>query len=148
MQIQLPNNKTTLVSDEDYDSIKSFKWHIGAKGYVMGWMGGKTPTYLHRFIMKTPRGYQTDHINGDRLDNRRDNLRVCTASQNSINHIMNKNNKTGYKGVYWHKHSQKWVVYVTKNGKQVYGGIFTDVKLASRARQDLARKLFGDYVPT
>ena len=101
----------------------------------------------HRIIYHMMNGYslrqdqQIDHKNGDGLDNRLDNLRVCTNQQNSQNRCVNKNNKTGYKGVYFRKDNQKYYAYIRHNGKNIYlrnstGGVFFDtIEEAIKARK-------------
>ena len=95
----------TLVDDEDYDrvveAIGRGKWyaHEAQPGYVYA-MNGSRDMAVHRVVVDPPKGMVVDHANGDRLDNRKENLRVCTIAQNSQNKKLRRDSKSGYKGVY------------------------------------------------
>lgn len=86
--------------------------------YVRLYKSGKM-ILLHRLIMKAPRDKQVDHINGNGLDNRKVNLRLCTRSQNAANTNKYVRNKSGYKGVSWDKSKNKWKAQITKNKKTI-----------------------------
>ena len=107
-EIQLTQGKVALVDDEDYEYLNQWKW------YANEWKGGKL--YAVRNVRKNKQyiGYEsmhrllssnkdkklvTDHINGNTLDNRKSNLRICTISENTKNRQIQKNNKSGFKGV-------------------------------------------------
>ena len=91
-------------------------------------------TNAHRIIMgATDSKIQVDHINGNKLDNRKQNLRICTHEQNMWNRGPLKNNKSGYKGVGWSKREKKYQVVIQANNKQVWIGYFDDLKRAARA---------------
>ena len=77
---------------------------------------------MHRVITKCPKGKQVDHINGDGLDNRKANLRICTVNENNKNAKMRKDNKSGYKGVSWYPNRHKWRCVIFVNKKQIYLG--------------------------
>lgn len=79
---------------------------------------------MHRLLTNAPKGSQVDHINGDKLDNRKINLRVCTHSQNQINRGKQKNNTSGFKGVYPQKQSKKYRAKISVNGKEYHLGYF------------------------
>lgn len=103
--IPLTQGKFSMVDDEDFDEISKQKWYFTKSGYAVGKLSRKThpknrTILMHREILKTPDGFQTDHINGDKLDNRRSNLRVCTSSQNRCNSSFSSKNKLKMKGVY------------------------------------------------
>lgn len=86
-----------------------------------------------------------DHINHDRSDNRLENLRLATKEQNLANSMLRQDNKSGYKGVGWHKQSQKWRARVTHEGKCYFSGCFDKLEDAVAARQKLAKELFGEF---
>ena len=88
----------TLVDDDIHDKYSSLRWCVNKRGYVIGSKHSRI-THLHTIVAQTPKGMYTDHINHNKLDNQRSNLRVCTPRQNQHNRLDNKNNKTGYRGV-------------------------------------------------
>ena len=102
------------VDDADFEWLVQYKWSIISSGYAMANINGK-PTLMHRLINNTPQGFDTDHINMDKLDNRRVNLRVATRRQNMLNTGPSKSNKLGVKGVSfdkWTRDSKKYRTYV------------------------------------
>lgn len=88
---------------------------------------------MHRLLNKTPEGFSTDHINRDKLDNRKCNLRSVTQSQNGFNRGLNKNNTSGHRGVYWYQNS--WVAEIKVNFKKIHIGRFKDLVGAVSARK-------------
>lgn len=83
---------------------------------------------MHAVIAGTPKGMDTDHINGNGLDNRRCNLRIVTARQNQQNQNIQKSSK--YPGVHWQKDARKWRAQIRVNGKQQYLGYYDDEETA------------------
>lgn len=146
-EIKISGGKSAIVDDEDYEYISSYKWRYLA-GYAARaiFVGDKQKAILmHRVINKTPEGFDTDHINGNRLDNRRSNLRTASRSQNLINKGKQSNNTSGYKGVSWHKVVGAWGVNIGLNGKCVHAGYFDSIEDAVRARKKLERFFYGDF---
>src|SRR3954463_12256023 len=89
------------VDDDLFDILNEFRWTLRA-GYARAWdYENEKNIYMHRFIAQTPEGMVTDHINRVKLDNRRENLRVCTPEQNSINRIGPTGCFSEYTGVQW-----------------------------------------------
>lgn len=103
---------------------------------------------MHRVINNTPKGFETDHINHNTLDNQCSNLRTATRTQNAINQNKSKNNTTGYKGVLWRKAIQKWEAQIGVNRKMKYIGIFDTAEDAAKAYDEEARKLHGLFAKT
>ena len=92
---------------------------------------------MHRVVMNTPKGMDTDHINGDKLDNRKCNLRVCTRSQNKVSGSLNrKDNKSGTKGVHYDKSRGKWMAFLRAHGKFRNLGRFNHKEDAIIARKE------------
>jgi hypothetical protein len=87
----------------------------------------------------------TDHINHDKLDNRRINLRSCTNQQNHMNKSSNKDSTSKYLGVSWHKNANKWQSSIRFNGKQIHLGIFNNEQDAAKAYNLKAIELFGEF---
>jgi hypothetical protein len=91
--------------------------------------------------MNTPNGMHTDHINGNCLDNRRGNLRVCTQAENKRNLSLSKRNSSGFKGVYWSKERNKW--HVRAGSKHI--GRYNNIIDAAKAYNQAAISMFGEY---
>jgi hypothetical protein len=139
-----------IISSEDYDRVIQHKWHIRSnlkKGgaYFTSYAGNRRYLRLHDFIMNCPKGMCVDHINGNTLDNRRSNLRICTNHQNIINRSKQCRNTSGYKGVSWHKHNKKWQTTIQINGEKMYLGQYHDIEEAHKAYCEAAVKYFGEF---
>src|SRR3990167_4081188 len=106
--IKLTQGKFVLVDDEDFEWLNQYKWYcqkaLSNRFYARGQAGkNKKTIFMHRFILNINDKRRIDHMNGDSLDNRKSNLRICTQQQNLFNKKMYKNNKSGYKGVWFTK---------------------------------------------
>lgn len=146
--IQLTKGAVALVDDEDYDELNKYKWHLHSEGYAVRTTGsGRTRERfrMHRLIAKTPEEMDTDHINGNRLDNRKENLRICTRAENLRNRFVGSNNASGYKGVAYHKFSKLYHATINMNKKQKSLGYFKTPKEAAKAYNDSATKYFGEF---
>jgi hypothetical protein len=100
---------------------------------------------MHRVIMKTPEEMDTDHINHDQLDNRRENLRICTRSENKRNSVAYKTNTSGFKGVTFSRHTNKWQAQIKVGDLEKYLGYFSKLEAAAHAYDDAAKKYYGDF---
>lgn len=142
--IELSNNKKAVVDREDYSLIKDYHWYYD-HGYVRS-SSFQKKTYLHRLLLDAKHGQQVDHINGNPLDNRKRNLRVCSDLQNKWNTgVRRKNNKSGFKGVSWHKPHQLWRATIVVDKKQISLGYYKEAKLAAVAYDSAAVKYFGEF---
>jgi hypothetical protein len=120
-------------------------WHVH-KGYVAITRGSGAAakrTYLHRLVAVTKRGLLIDHKNGDRLDNRRSNLRLATSSQNGANVGKLSTNTVGFKGVV--PHGKRFRAYIHKYGKTKYIGTFDTAEAAACEYDRAAKRLFGPF---
>lgn len=103
---------------------------------------------MHREIMNAPDGVQVDHINGDSLDNRKINLRLCTNAENLRNRGKQINNTSGYKGVCWSVRKQKWQAQIKVDRKAKFLGNFETPEDAARAYDAAAKKYHGEFAKT
>ena len=130
----------TLIDLDDVDKARSYKWGI-TKGYAQSSKG----ILLHRLIMNPGDDMVVDHINHDKLDNRKDNLRICSTRQNTMNQNVSKNSTSGITGVTWDKTNGKWMAYIKVNYRQITLGRFTNLDDAIQARMDAEIEYFGEY---
>jgi hypothetical protein len=143
------SNRIILVDSEDYEKVTSFTWRLqkyntpGKFRVITG--ARKTQLYLHHLILPCPTGYVIDHINGNGLDNRKENLRICTNQENSFNHDISKNNTSGYTGVSLRKKSGKFRAYIHHNRKYNYLGDYITAEKAALAYNAAAIKYFGIF---
>lgn len=152
-KIPLPQGKFALVDDEDFETLAQFRWGI-SNGYATRRLKRKTlpcgkrvqcDQKMHRLIMGEPKGRQIDHINENKLDNRKENLRIATAGQNRCNITKKKNNTSGFKGVVWDKDRQKWISQIRSKSKNHSLGRFKTKEEAALAYDVAATKLHGEF---
>lgn len=142
----------TLVSRSSHDVLTGLTLYVGKNGYAYycRWLNGKSrPSTVHSLLVKAPRGMHVDHINGDKLDNRLENLRVVTPQSNQVNRKrLNKNNTSGIRGVA-RRGSLKnpWHAQIMVNGKNIYLGLFPTMEAAAQARRLAELKYYGELCP-
>ena len=140
-------HKLVMVDNTDFKYLNQFHWHVDKDDSVSSWLGSKNNkrTLIGRFIMNTPDNLEIDHIDGNRLNNQRSNLRLATSSQNKMNRGPRKDNKSGYKGVSWHKQRDKWTSRIMANGKYLSLGLFDNIFEAVRAYNLAAKKHHKEF---
>lgn len=132
-----------LVDTEDLPKLIGFTWFLYPDGHAVAKNKGKE-LRLHRQIMGTPKGMDTDHKNHNRADNRKCNLRVCTRQENTMNQLRRSDNTSGVKGVHWDKTASKWRAQIFVDGEYLNLGYYTEFEQAVQVRQALERVLFGE----
>jgi hypothetical protein len=142
-RIPLTKGKYALVDDEDLEELNQYSWSLSGNGYAhrsskSGEFSSYRPVRMHRHILGAGKGQVVDHINGDGLDNRRQNLRLCQTKDN----VRNRN-KDGAKGVTFQ--AGKWVAQITVNYENIYLGRFVDKEQAMRAYDEAAKKHFKQF---
>ena len=164
--IHLTRGKISLIDNEDYEKVNQYKWyaspapgdtfyakrkiwipnngHLTKQGkYIKN--GQYKSISLHRFIINAPYNKEVDHIDGDGLNNRRNNLRLCNHMENMRNVPVRKTSKSGLKGVTWCKQTNKWRVVIQDNKKYIHVGRFIEIEDAIKAYNNKAKELFGEF---
>lgn len=153
-KIPLTKGKFAIVDVEDFKLLNQWRWNLHSTGYACrGEYGGivnskpKSITILmHRFIVGNIHNGQVDHINSDKLDNRKENLRICTSSQNKQNSKKYKSGVTSqYKGVCWNKRISRWQVEIQVNYVRYFLGHFIDESSAALAYNKFALMYHGKF---
>jgi len=125
----------TKIDKEDLEKIKSYKWHLNGEGYAIS---GKERLFLHHLIFgRPPKGYEVDHHDTNPLNNRKNNLRLATRQQNSMNRKV--------KGYFWHKDYKKWEAKIMIDNKIIPLGYFDKEQDAIKARREAEIKYFGKF---
>lgn len=142
-----------LIDKEDIEKVNKYKWWISnSNGYIFADSRGEENPYrlsLHRYILNVDdREILVDHINRNRLDNRKCNLRKTSPTGNSINRSIQSNNKSGVIGVSWHKKNNTWEIRLKLYGKKLCIGYSKDLEEATRMRLQAELDVFGEeYAP-
>ena len=150
----MADGNSFLFDLNDYELINKYTWHLSGRGYIGTTISIKKDAkrihktlLIHRLIMGVQniswKECVVDHINGSTLDNRKNNLRVVTQSQNSMNQKKNKSNTSGVPGV--SRMNNKWAANIKVNWKNIFLGIYDNFDEAVTARKDAEEKYFGEY---
>jgi hypothetical protein len=135
----------TKISLDKLEIVKQHKWHKSNKNYVITFVKRKC-LFLHKLIAGNDEFVAVDHINGDTLDNRNENLRACTLSQNQWNRKKNINNSSGVPGVSYSVQNKGWMAQMTHNKKYYYLGTYSTKEEAIKARKEAEQKYRKDFV--
>ncbi len=143
-RIPLSRGQYAIVDADDYEWLSQYKWRLCGTGYAGRDEKGKY-VFMHRQIMDAPEGMLVDHIDGNRRNNCRANLRICTRSQNTRNQKKHAGATSQFKGVYLFKRTGKWVAALYFKGQRFWLGYFVDEAEAARAYDAKAVELFGEF---
>ena len=137
------NGGAFLFDELDLPMIQDHTWHHGKRGYPATHHRGKTVVF-HKMLYPGIKD-EIDHINGDKLDNRRSNLRIVTHQQNAFNQKRRITNTSGYIGVSGVKDSDNYEAYIHLHGHKHHLGVFDSARNAARTRDCVAKLVFGEY---
>jgi hypothetical protein len=151
-EIRLTKGAVAIVDDDDYEWLSKNKWYRAGRGYA-----GRTTKEVHNVLMHREimmrhspppndgNQYEVDHINRNKLDNRKENLRWVTHRQNMHNTDSHESSTSLYKGVFWFARARKWVASIRSNGKQKYLGTFDSPHVAAYYYNQAAKELHGEF---
>jgi hypothetical protein len=155
MEIPLTRGQVAIVDAEDFEWLSQYKWFASwqksARNYYANTYTEEIVSYgrkiesMHRLIMKAKKGEIVDHINGNGLDNRKENLRIVSKRENAINCKMNKANTSGVMGVTFDKNRNKWRAFVIIHKKIKNLGRFETFEEAVQARKDAEKLYYGEF---
>jgi hypothetical protein len=132
-----------IVDDEDFNRLNTYRWHIHSAGYAVrnhrGADGVRTSRLLHHEVLRV--NTEVDHKNGNKLDNRKENLRVCTHSKNGANCKITQRNTSGFKGVSFEKSTGRWKAYLSTKTL----GRFDTAEEAARAYDRVALLAYEEF---
>lgn len=152
-EIPLTQGQVAIVDDWWYEYLTQWKWFAwwdkSANSFYAVRNTGKSPhqgkIWMHRIVAKTPSDLFCDHIYHNTLDNREENLRNVTKSQNNINRRIARNNKTGVPGICKRADNGKYVVQLNLGGKRVFYKTFSNLEDAISTRKEMEKMRFGEF---
>lgn len=139
-----PSGEEFYFDIQDLRKAKTFTWYSSGSDFLKTCVNiyGKP---LYRLLIITPKGFEIDHINRNRMDNRRSNLRICTHQQNQFNQNLQRNNTSGVIGVRFNKTRNKYVARIKFCGRDIHLGYYKNIEHAMQARNEAAKLLFGQF---
>jgi len=149
--IRLTHGQFAVIDAEDYFRVSQYNWRCTQDGNryyaftVISLKGRKRKIFMHRFILNAPRHKLVDHIDGNGLNNRKANLRLCNHTQNARNRRPNSGCHSKYKGVNWQEGNKKWYAAITKSYERIHIGCFDNEIEAARAYDKKAKEFFGEF---
>lgn len=141
--VPIKDGRFVKIDKCDWELVSKTHWSANSWDYAAGNVGNKKVMTMHRFIIGAKKGEIVDHINNDKLDNRKTNLRICTNMQNSWNKPARNGKKL--KGVHFNKINKKYIAYISADGKRHYLGSFKSAAEASLAYNNAALDLHGNF---
>lgn len=146
--VKLANSDKEMIVDADMwkNWARQYRWRLGRDGYAYTTTRQEGYIIFHiRAFPNCPSGMLRDHIDGNRLNNTRSNIRFVTPSQNMYNRKTSDKNKCGQNGVYFHKETGRWAAEIATEHKKVHLGLFSDKNEAIKTRKLAEKELFGEY---
>ncbi len=134
------------IDDTDLPLIIIHKWYYTKSSKRMRYLKSSSPAiYLHRLLLNPENNMDVDHIDGNTLNNKRSNLRICNRSQNIMNTKIISDNKSGHRGVYWDKKRNKWIAEIMINGHKTKLGRYENINDAINAYEEMALQNYKEY---
>ncbi len=146
-KIQLTQGKEAIIDDEDFELVSKHKWHcvlIGGSSYACN----NRKEYLHRVLMNPNIDKMVDHVNGNGLDCRRSNMRLCIRQENHRNLRKSTNNTSGFKGVCFDITRNKWKASIGHERKKIHIGYFNSKEEAAINYDKKSSEIFGNFACT
>ena len=146
--VPLTRGLVSIIDAADAHHADGYNWYASGDGYASRklWIGnGQKLILLHRLIIGAQDGLYVDHVNGDRLDNRRSNLREATNSQNQANARKRSNCGSAFKGVTWNEARGRWQAQIKRGGLNRYLGLFETEQAAHEAYVAAASIVHGEF---
>lgn len=154
-EIPLTQGQVAVVDAADYEWLNQWKWYASWCKRMRGYYAKRDAyrhekVWMHRLILGLEIGDKlvADHQNNNTLDNRRSNLRIATSAQNCANSRIKRNNRSGFKGVYFKTDRAKWAAVICVGGRRKFLGCFTTPELAHAAYCNAAKTLCGEFART
>ncbi len=150
--ICLSQERVALVDDEDYDALNKYKWYAiwnpHNRTFYAGRRYGNGRILMHRAILAAQGGQEVDHIDHNGLHNERQNIRLCSGSQNQGNQRKRRGLSSNYKGVAWDRERCRWRAQLGIHGRTQHLGDFASEDDAARAYDVAAKSYFGEFALT
>lgn len=152
IEVQLSKGRVAVIDEDDLEKVSFCSWNFERYARANVWLKDKKKykvMYMHRIIANAPEGMDVDHINGDKLDNRKENLRVCTRSENLHNIRTKTATRSGLRGAYREQNRGKgcrWFSQISVRGKVHHLGRFDTAEEAHEAYQKAHRAHYPHIV--
>lgn len=143
--VMATNNITFVIDEVDEERAKEFTWSVCTNKSGLQTVMNRQGLSLHQYLMRSSREWETDHVDRNRLNNRRSNLRRCTHQQNQFNQGLQRNNTSGVIGVRFYPQRDKYVARIKYCGKDIHLGYYAEMETAMQARNAGAVFLFGEF---
>lgn len=144
-KIPLRQGGFAIVDDEDAELAARYRWRLDSGGYARATIAGGRQILMHRLLLDAPSGMDVDHRDGNRLNNVRANLRLCSRARNTLNRSGGGRTGSIYKGVEWDPREEKWRAAITLNGIRRRSAYFIYENDAARHYNAMARHYHGSY---